>query len=235
MVKRASHSVFTTGLAGAAALAGVTQAYGAVVVRPIPANIAGKDPTTTTSSTTTQRNIDVDGNGTTDIRVGYRSFTVSGYVIQQSFVQSLTGKTLAYGPVGSNSQYYAYRLAAGDIIPGSFPLGQNATFLTHVATNIDGSDYGLTGPNAWYLGNRGFVGFNFTNASGQLVNGYVEMQTNAWAGAGTIGVQFFSLGYESTPGQSIAAGAVPEPSTLAALAFGGAGLAAMAYRRRKAS
>ena len=236
MVKRATGSIFTTGLAGAAALAGVTQAYGSVVVRPVPANIAGKDPATTTSSATTTRLIDVDGNGTNDLQIRYRSFhTSTGAVIQQSFVFSITGKTLAYGPVGAYNQYYAYRLNAGDTIPGTFPVGQSATYLTHVATNINGSDYGLTGPNAWYLGNRGFVGFTFLNAASQLVNGYIEMQTNGWTGAGTIGVQFFSLAYESTPGQSIIAGAVPEPSTLAALAFGGVGLAAMAYRRRKAS
>jgi len=217
------------GLAGAAALAGVTQAYGAVVVRPVPASIAGKDPTTTTSNATVTRSIDVDGNGTVDLQVRYRSFTVSGYVIQQSFVFSQTGKTLAYAD--GTGQYYAYRLANGDTIPGSFPLAQSATYLTHVATNINGSDYGF-----WNLGQRGFIGFNFLNASSQLVNGYIELQTNASPGPGTgafNGVQFFSLAYESTPGQSIIAGSVPEPSSLAALAFGGAGLAAMAYRRRK--
>ena len=60
----------------------------------------------------------------------------------------------------------------------------------------------------------------------------IELQTNAWTGAGTIGVQFFSLAYENS-GAPINAGAVPEPGTLAALAFGGVGLAAAAYRRRK--
>src|SRR4051812_48974283 len=112
MVKRATGSLFSTGLAGAAALAGVTQAYGTVVVRPVPANIAGKDPATTTSSATVTRLIDVDGNGTNDLQIRYRSFTTGGYVIQQSFVFSITGKTLAY--TNGGGQYYAYKLAAGD-------------------------------------------------------------------------------------------------------------------------
>jgi hypothetical protein len=50
----------------------------------------------------------------------------------------------------------------------------------------------------------------------------------------TGGVRFFSLAYENSGG-SINAGAVPEPSTLAALAFGAVGLAAAALRRRKKS
>src|SRR3954467_13479842 len=132
MVQRVRGSVLLKGLAGAAALAGATQAYGAGVVRPVPANIAGKDPATTTSTATTTRLIDVDGNGTNDLQIRYRSFTTGAYVIQQSFVFSITGKTLAY--TDGMGQYYAYRLANGDQIPGSFPLGQSTTYLTHVAT-----------------------------------------------------------------------------------------------------
>jgi hypothetical protein len=216
-------------LAGAAALAGASQAYGTVVVRPVPANINGNNPTNTSSATIT-RNIDVDGNGTNDLQVRYRSFTTQGFQIQQSFTFSNTGQTAAYGPVGSNSQFYAYQLGVGDAIPGSAAFGQNATFLTHLATSIDGSHYGLQ--SQWYLGQRGYLGFSFLNASNVLCFGYLELQTNAWTGAGTIGVQFFSLAYENS-GAPIAAGQVPEPSTLAALAFGGVGLAAAAYRRRK--
>ena len=216
-----------TGLAGAAALAGASQAYGTVVVRPVPANINGNNPTNTSTATIT-RNIDVDGNGTNDIQVRYRSFTTGGFVVQQSFVFSNTGQTAAAGPFGSNSQYYAYQLGNGDAIPGTNAFGQNATFLTHIATNVNGSDYGY-----WALGDRGFIGFSFMTPGG-LRFGYVELQTNAWTGAGTIGVQFFSLAYEDSGGP-INAGAVPEPSTLAALAFGGVGLAAAVYRRRKSS
>jgi hypothetical protein len=217
------------GLAGAAALAGASQAYGTVIVRPTPANIAGNNPTNTSSATIT-RNIDVDGNGTNDIQVRYRSFTVSGYQIQQSFAFSNTGQTAAYGPVGSNSQFYCYMLGTGEAVPGANNFGQNATFLSHLATSINGSHYGLT--SQWYLGQRGFLGFSFLNASNVLCYGFLELQTNAWTGAGSIGVQFFGLAYENS-GAPITTFQVPEPSTLAALAFGGVGLAAAAYRRRK--
>jgi hypothetical protein len=219
------------GLAGAAALAGASQAYGTVVVRPIPANIVGHDPASTTSSATTTRNIDVDGNGTNDLQIRYRSFTTGGFALQQMFVFSNTGQTAAYGPVGSNSQYYAYDLQNGDAIPGSNPFGQNASFLTQVVTNVNGSDYAI-----WTTGERAFIGFSFMNpATSQLDYGYVEVEMDAFQSAASPGgVKFFSLAYENSGGP-IAAGAIPEPSTLAALAFGAVGLGAAALRRRKNS
>ena len=218
------------GLAGAAALAGASQAYGTVVVRPVPANIVGHDPASTTSSATTTRNIDVDGNGTNDLQIRYRSFTSGAYQLQQMFVFSNTGQTAAYGPVGSNSQYYAYDLQNGDAIPGSNPFGQNASFLTQVVTNVNGSDYAI-----WTTGERAFIGFSFRDAANQLDYGYVEVEMDAFVSAANPGgVKFFSLAYENSGG-SINAGAVPEPSTLAALAFGAIGLGAAALRRRKQS
>lgn len=215
------------GLAGAAALAGASQAYGTIIVRNVPANIAGNDPTTNTSATPVNRLIDVDGNGSTDLRISYRSFNTQGYIIQQSFAFSQNGGgTASYNPPGS-TQFYCYELAAGDS-SAAYGFGQSATYLSRVATNIDGNDYGF-----WALGERGFIAFSFMGTGG-LKFGYIELQTNAWTGAGTIGVQFFSLAYEDSGGP-ITMGAVPEPTTLAALAFGGAGLAAAAYRRRKNS
>lgn len=220
-----------TGLAGAAALAGASQTYGTVVVLTPPANIPGNDPTANTDPTPTRVFIDLDGNSTNDLEIAYRSFNTMGYYIQQSFVLSFTGQTAAYGPVGTQDQYYAYQLAGGDAIPGSNPFGQNMgmpPFLTHVATNVNGNNYGF-----WALGDRGFIGFSFRDANNQLDYGYIELETDAFMSAGDPGgIQFFSLAYE-TSGGPIAAGAVPEPSTLAALAFGGVGLAAAAFRRRQ--
>jgi hypothetical protein len=219
-----------TGLAGAAALAGASQAYGTIVVRPTPANIIGHDPAASTVGTQTTRLIDLDGNGTSDFRISYRSFTSGAYQLQQVFCFALTGQTAAYGPVGANSQFYAYDLAAGDAIPGANPFGQNASFLTQVVTNVNGSDYAI-----WLTGERAFIGFTFKDAANQTDYGYIELEMDAFVNAGNPGgVKFFSLAYESSGGP-INAGAVPEPTTLAALAFGGIGLAAAAFRRRKKS
>jgi PEP-CTERM motif-containing protein len=223
-----------TGLAGAAVLAGGSQAYGTIVVVNVPANIIGNDPAATTDATPTRRFVDLDGNGTDDIQLAYRSFNASGpggtYYIQQSFVSSLSGQTAAYGPVGSQDQFYAYELGAGDAIPGANNFGQHPTNLTHIVTYVNGNTYGL-----WQMGDRGFVGFRFTDLNGQVDYGYIELETDAFADAKNPGgLQFFRIAYEDS-GKPIAAGAVPEPSSLAALAFGGAGLAAAALRRRKKS
>ena len=40
----------------------------------------------------------MDGNGTNDIQVRYRSFTTAGFQIQQSFCFSNTGQTAAVWP-----------------------------------------------------------------------------------------------------------------------------------------
>jgi hypothetical protein len=220
------------GLAGAAALAGASQAYGTVIVRPTPANIVGHDPASTTSSATTTRNIDVDGNGTNDLQIRYRSFTSGAYQLQQMFVFSNTGQTAAYGPVGTGTaaQYYAYDLQVGDVIPGSNAFGQSASFLTQVVTNVNGSDYAI-----WMTGERAFIGFSFMNPATSMLNyGFVECELDAFGSSvnPTGGIRFFGLAYENSGG-SITAFQVPEPSTLAALAFGAIGLGAAALRRKK--
>ena len=221
--------IILKGLAGAAVLAGASQSYGTVVFRPLPTNIPGADPATG-SSTPVNRIIDVDGNGTTDLRISYRSFTSGGFQLQQSFAFGLNGgQTACYGPVGAYSQYYAYEFGAGDLIPGGYQVAQNPRYLTQVVTNVNGYDYAI-----WYAGDRGFLGFTFM-ISGTLHYGFIEFETDLWTGAGTGGVKIFGLAYETQANTPIMAQTVPEPTTLAALAFGGAGLAAAAYRRRKKS
>lgn len=219
------------GLTGAAALATASQAYGAIILRPTPANITGHDPASVTSSVTQNRLIDVDGDGTFDLRLSYRSYntTVNGthYEIQQSFVFSLSGSTAA--DQISPAQWYAYRLHNGDFIPGSHQFGQDTSYLTHICTYGNGYEYSPF----WNIGDRGFVGFTFRDANNQLDYGYIELELDPFVDAAHPGgLRFFSLAYENSGGP-MAVGQIPEPSTLAALAFGGAGLAAAAFRRRQ--
>src|SRR5204862_5193650 len=145
-------------------------------------------PASTTSSATTTRLIDLDGNGTNDLRISYRSFTSGAYQLQQMFVFALSGQTAAYGPVGANSQFYAYDLQLGDAIPGANPFGQNASFLTQVVTNVNGSDYAI-----WTTGERAFIGFNFHDAANQIDYGYIEVEMDAFGSAQnpTGGVRFW--------------------------------------------
>ncbi len=202
-----------------------------IIFKPPPANIVGHDPASTTSPSLQNRLIDVDGNGTNDLRMSYRSFhtTLNGtpYVIQQSFVFSLSGSTVAYQ---YGNQWYAYRLHNGESVPGFHNhFGQDSNYLTQVCTYVNGYEYAPF----WNIGDRGFIGFNFRDAANQLVYGYIEVELDAFVDATNPGgLRFFSLAYEDT-GNPILVGQVPEPSTLASLTFGGAGLAAAAFRRRK--
>ena len=192
-----------TGLAGAAALArSIAVIWNRHCPCPTPANIAGNDPTTNTSTATITRNIDVDGNGTkNDTQIGYRSFNAGGgaYVIQQSFIFSNNyGQTAAYGPVGANSQwFYAYQAANG--------AGHSRNLCFRPKCHLPDTFWLRTltapimaSPASGSLGARGFAGFSFLNASNVLCFGFIDLQTNAWTGAGTIGVQFFGLAYDNS-------------------------------------
>ncbi len=218
------------GLAGAATMAGATQGYGAVVAIPLPADLTGNNPTNT-STTPTRRTIDIDGNGTADLQLAYRSFTTGAYVIQQSFVYAYTNGAVA-GYAASPTAFYAYELAAGTSTSG-LTFGTAGTYLSHIATHVNSSDYGF-----WYLGDKNYVAFSFLNTqTNQTDFGYVQVETDAYVSAANPGgLKFFSAAYDNT-GAPIVIGAaptaVPEPGTLAALAFGGLGAGAIAYRRRK--
>ena len=61
----------------------------------------------------------------------------------RAFVFHILANLRRTAPIGPHSQFYAYQLGGGDTIPGTNSFGQNATFLTHVATSINGSHYGL--------------------------------------------------------------------------------------------
>ena len=219
-----------TGLAGAAAVAGATQGYAAIVSIPLPANITGNNPTST-ATTPTRRLIDIDGNGTTDLQLAYRSFTTGAYVIQQSFVYAYTTGAVS-GSAFSATAFYAYELTAGTT-PAASSFGSAGNYLSHIATHVNANDYGF-----WYLGDKNYIAFSFLNSkTNQTDYGYIQVETDAYVSATNPGgLRFFSAAYDNT-GAQIAMGAaptvVPEPGTLAALAFGGLGLGAAAYRRRK--
>ena len=47
----------------------------------------------------------------------------------------------------------------------------------------------------WSMGDRGFIGFRFTDANGQVDYGYIELETDAFVNAGNPGgVQIFQPG-----------------------------------------
>jgi hypothetical protein len=213
----------STGLAGAAALAASTEAYGAVVSATLPANFI---PSSGVTSPANQTPWDVDGNGTVDFSLFFSQASTGG-----NFVSGIYG----YGGVGTAAAvaylgpYVAYvnRLVVGNTIGPASVFNQNTGYVAAFASRFNGTYYGqFVSPNT-----RGFIGFEFTNASG-LHYGYLELMTSQFASAGSPGGQtFFQAFYETTPNTAITI--VPEPRSLAALAFGAAILGGVALNRRK--
>ena len=110
---------------------------------------------------------------------------------------------------------------------GAVPVGANGSEAA-LGSRYNSTDYGqFLPPNS-----RGFLGLEFTVGANTFF-GYIQVQVNRSPGAGQPGFQFISAAYENTPGMAITAGAVPEPGTLALLAFGAAGVVALQRRRKQ--
>ena len=135
---------------------------------------------------------------------------------------------------GAYTSAYIYT-PAGDITGAFVGSGSNATFLAFGEV-IDGNDtfgyatYGAGPGNYANLGNwsdgvTGFVGIQF-DLGGSTHYGWAEITRDTTALTATL----HSFGYNDTPGEGATAG-VPEPSGMALLAAGAAGLGMLRRRR----
>jgi hypothetical protein len=223
----------TTGLAGAAALAAGSEAYGAVVPSAtLPINFV---PTSVTSNNI--QGWDVDGDGTPDFQfVFYQKAGNTGL----NWLSGIYG----YGGVGINAPV-AYIGGAGlsycNQLLTSTNVGPSSVF-NQVQTSTGGyfnvlaSRYTTKLYGQWKTVTQGFLGFEFTAADGFLHYGYIEIKTSRFVNSTNKGGQFFlDAFYETTPNTAIHVNPpIPEPGTLASLAFGAVVLGAAALRRRKA-
>ena len=218
----------TTGLAGAVAIAGGSQAYGAIVNVATPANIL---PTTFPPTATQSSNWDVNGDGVADFQFAFRQPQGATGVYWQADIYELSTSNLVLGYTASIT--YTGRLTAGTPVAS----GGGNTFTTGFGTNgnqlvisskYSGTNYGqFQAPNS-----TGYLGFKFV-VGANTYNGWIQVKT----GQG-YGLSFINAAYNNTPNGAINAGqtaAVPEPGTVAAVAFGSAALAGAAWRRKKAA
>ena len=229
MDKHAASSIAIKGFTGAVALAGATQAYGSVVMVAPPANITGTGSTGEAVVTW-----DVNNDGTADFVFGAGAANIGGSkYLAYTGVNSYSGGVVGYKLDGTYN--YASKLTKGTTI-GAASYFVKGTYLTTI-----GVKYGATVQGQFPNGTTGYLGFDFTAADG-LHYGYIELTDGLMSTAkpGTSGgsLKFIEAFYDTTPGEAITIGgaAVPEPSSVAALAFGAAGVAgAVAYRRKLAA
>ncbi len=227
----------TAGLAGAVALAGGSQAYGAVVSVSPPANFVP------TSGVTTGEEIpwDVDGNGTTDFEITFDQASTNGNWEAGFYGVGGVGIAASIGYAGTITPAITYvtRLSAGGTVSSTSAFAQTPAGTQYFYPSVLGSRYGTKfyGQFTNHTGGtaiRGFVGFEFTGADGLLHYGDIELSTSRYRSATNPGgFTFYSAAYNTTAGAPITISAVPEPTSLGALAFGAAGAAGAAWRRRR--
>ena len=238
MDKHTTGSLAIKGFTGAVALASATQAYGVVV--------EGNAPPSAVLQSTAIHGLDgerwdIDGNGTPDLLLGANTFPgypqygiapmsfggFAGYNSTSSTVSQVVGYFKNAGLFGTVA--YATSLATGTTVgPNSAfaYVSGNYNFLGARQNATDGGQFADT---------TGIAGFKFLE-NGALHYGYAEFNVALTGGNGaspTCTITYLDSYYETAANTPIVVGAVPEPGSLAALAFGVAGAAGVAVCRRR--
>ncbi len=246
-MKQTANALKYTGLAGAVAVAGASQAYGTIINVQPPTNITGNNSATfgnreywnaLTGATSTTRP------AAFSLQFGYENGTLAnGSTLFYTAVHGGTGgaSTANYYYAG-NMRFFAYGITKGSTIGtgGTYAnFGQSATYFT-----VLGEVYKGNTASVFPINQVSYLGFQFLGSDNALHDGWVELENVTYTSAANPGgLIFLAAAYNSVSdaaGGTITAGqvgtnAVPEPGTLGALAAGAAALAGVGFKRRKAA
>jgi hypothetical protein len=133
-----------------------------------------------------------------------------------------------------NGLSYVIRLSGGETIGGGGQTFSTSSYFNSFAlppiTNGTSSISGGMGAGDWADGTRGFIGLELTIGA-QTFFGWADVSTNHFTNANNNAFTLYGYAYQNSEGTAITAGAVPEPSAVALLIAGAAGVAVL--RRRK--
>jgi hypothetical protein len=133
--------------------------------------------------------------------------------------------SLQNGEAISDATNYPLPLAQGTIVG---PNPSNGSY-----TSAGGAIFNGGGGVGYFLpGTPGYIGFEFTSGlDSSLHYGWAQFETTSGDTTSPTGT-VIDFAYDNSPNTPIAAGAVPEPTSLSLLAAGAAGLAMYRGRRR---
>jgi hypothetical protein len=239
-MNQSTNALTLTGIAGAVALAGASQAYGAIVNLTDPTNITGKAPSTAASSKEYYTIL----TGKTSTKSSTGAQLEFGYLNSSTYnefftgVYGLTAGTQAAGYYSSAGTVYSYPLPKGATIGtgGSYAFNQHTGYFTIMAIDDGGTQYGFMTENEDV-----YLGFQFLDtADGLIHDGWLELDSETYTSSTSPGGLIFLGGayndVADVNGGTITAGqtaSVPEPGTLSALAAGAVALAGVGLKRRR--
>ena len=244
-MKQTASTLTLTGLAGAVAFAGASQAYGDIVSLTLPTDIGGYGPSATATREYWDANTGASSQYTArptpvpsyDLEFLYENSNTVSLLVSEISGNDAKGEGTANYYYAGNGQFFAYSIGKGQTIgtAGNYNyFAQSPKYFSILSEVYNGTDAAIVPSNT-----DSYVGFQFLSTTDdKLHNAWLLVDTVPYTNAANPGgLEFLAGAYNTVPDGTaaglIAAGAVPEPGTLAFLAAGAAGLAGVGLQRRR--